>query len=172
MAVLLFPQNTYDELKTKGKLPIGSQRVGDSSQTPTHVPVMGKTISLPNTGAIAPPALPQPTSQPFQERLADKPISPISQPMPMGGTLPPATVPRAPSAMPQPSAQPFSKSGQPGIPYVDQDKMAWESLPFADRLAFKKIFMNNRPQGMAGSLQRGRGAKVNVAGMNIGKAVR
>ena len=172
MAVLLFPQNTYDALKARGKLPLGAQSVGGSSTVPTQVSVMGKGISLPNTGAIAPPALPQPTSQPFQERLADKPISPISQPMPMGGTLPPAAVPRAPSAMSQPSAQPFSKSGQPGIPYVDQDKMAWESLPFADRLAFKKIFMNNRPQGMAGSLQRGRGAKVNVAGMNIGKAVR
>ena len=158
MAVLLFPQNTYDDLKTKGKLPIGAQRMSDVS------------APMPNTGAIAPPALPQPTSQPFQERLAEKPVSPA---MPMGGTLAPTAVPRASSAMPrQPSAQPFSKSGQPGIPYVDQDKMAWESLPFADRLAFKKIFMNNRPQGMAGSLQRGRGAKVNVAGMNIGKAVR
>ena len=169
MAVLLFPQNTYDALKARGKLPIGSQRVAGSSASPTQVSVMGKGISLPNTGAIAPPALPQPTSQPFQERLAEKQISPA---IPMGGALPPATVPRAPSAMSQPSAQPFSKSGQPGIPYVDQDKMAWESLPFADRLAFKKIFMNNRPQGMAGSLQRGRGAKVNVAGMNIGGKIK
>ena len=160
MAVLLFPQNTYDELKTKGKLPIGARSV-PSGPAP-----------MPNTGAIAPPALPQPVSQPFQERLADKPVSPISQPMPMGGTLAPTAVSRASSAISQPSAQPFSKSGQPGIPYVDQDKMAWESLPFADRLAFKKIFMNNRATNMAGSLQRGRGAKVNVAGMNIGGTVK
>ena len=157
MAVLLFPQNTYDALKTKGKLPLGAQSV-PAGPAPT-----------PNTGAIAPPALPQPASRPFQERLAEKPVSPA---MPMGGALPPAAVPRAPSAISQPSAQPFSKSGQPGIPYVDQDKMAWESLPFADRLAFKKIFMNNRAQGVAGSLQRGRGAKVNVAGMNIGGKVK
>ena len=152
MAIIFFPQNTYDTLKAGGKLPIGAQRGGGSAPQ--------STTPMPNTGAIATPALPQPASQPFQERLAEKPVSPISQPIPMGGALPSAAVPRAPiaPAMAQtPSAQPFSKSGQPGIPYVDEDKMAWESLPFADRLAFKKIFMNNRVNsGGPRGLQKGR----------------
>ena len=161
MAVLMFQQSIFDALKAKGKLPIGAQSVPSGP-----APML-------NTGALAPPALPQPVSQPFQERLAEKPVSPIIQPS-TGGTVTPAAPlrPRAPSALSQPSAQPFSKSGQPGIPYVDQDKMAWESLPFADRLAFKKIFMNNRATNMAGSLQRGRGAKANVAGMNIGGKIK